>query len=137
SALDLLFDFEKGGLTWIGTYGPTRDWELGAQRGSIIMEKHGFPPLIVARSMKGGHFGVLRFIVAFDKGNSSELDRVRMLTHELAEALLEIGFVPYKAPGWTARIIMERAHPGFVHLLSMIKKMLDPNNVMNPGRWAI
>jgi FAD/FMN-containing dehydrogenase len=32
--------------------------------------------------------------------------------------------------------MMERGDPNWVELLRRVKKMLDPNNIMNPGRYG-
>ena len=64
---ELDFLLEQGGLSWVGTFGPTSQLKEGVKRGMRLMEEHGFPPIVVTRPMRGGHFGVLRFIEVFDK----------------------------------------------------------------------
>jgi FAD/FMN-containing dehydrogenase len=53
------------------------------------------------------------------------------------EMLLSVGFVPYKAPRWAARRMLQDADPGFVSLLRRVKGLLDPGRIMNPGRWDL
>jgi FAD/FMN-containing dehydrogenase len=101
------------------------------------MQERGFPPMIVSRPMKSGHFGVLRLVCCFDRDDPQEVDRVKSLNAELLEICLELGFVPYKAPDWMMRAIAERADPGFRELLSRVKRMLDPAGIMNPGRLPL
>ncbi len=137
TTLDFLLDFGGGGLTWVGSYGPMSQAEKGAHRCFDIMDKHGFPPLLVTRPMRNGHYNVLRFITPFDKRDQEEAKRIKACTRELAEALLETGYVPYKAPKWAAEKILEKADPGFVNLLRRVKQALDPNRIMNPGNWNL
>ena len=56
--------------------------------------------------------------------------------HDIALIALDYGFVPYKAPYWAVSEMMKRGDPNWVALLGRVKKMLDPNNIMNPGRYG-
>lgn len=133
--LDFLLD--RGGLTWIGTYGPTSQWEIGVKRGMEIMMKHGFPPTVVTRPMMGGHFGVLRFITVFDKRNAEEVQRVTALNTELCDIVIDKGFIPYKTPVWVLKRHRDKINANFLALLKKIKATIDPNNIMNPGKWLL
>lgn len=133
--LDFLLDDPGGGLTWIGTYGPTMSWDEGATRCAELMLERGFPPILVTRPMKGGHYGVLRMITVFDKKDDDEVARVKELQRDLLEICLELGFVPYKAPGWAVEGMSERTDTGFKDLVARVRGMLDPQGLMNPGRW--
>src|SRR5438552_4164094 len=135
TSLDFLLDYPGGGLTWVGSYGPGSTWTDGAQRGMDLLVEAGFPPFVVARPMDGGHYYVLRFVACFDKGDAAEVDRVRTVMGKLADAVLDHGYVPYKPSADAARRILDRAHPGFVHLLERVRDLLDPDGLMNPGRW--
>jgi FAD/FMN-containing dehydrogenase len=100
------------------------------------MAERGFPPILVTRPMKGGHYGVLRMITCFDKQDAAEVERVHELQGDLLEICLELGFVPYKAPAWAAARMRERGDAGYFALLDRVKEMLDPAGIMNPGRWG-
>ena len=135
TTLDFLLDFPGGGLAWVGSYGPGRGWTAGAAAGMAILEEHGFPPFVVARPMDGGHFYVLRFVACFDKGDAAEVDRVRVCMGQLADCVLDHGYVPYKASADAAGRIVARADPGFVTLMNRVRDALDPDRRLNPGRW--
>jgi FAD/FMN-containing dehydrogenase len=135
TTLDFLLDYPGGGLTWVGSYGPSAQWLPGAEKGMALLEEHGFPPFLVARPMAGGHFFVLRFVACFDKGDADEVQRVRTVMGLLADLVLDHEYVPYKASADAARRVLARAHPGFVDLLGRIRGLLDPDGRMNPGRW--
>jgi FAD/FMN-containing dehydrogenase len=47
-----------------------------------------------------------------------------------------MGFIPYKTPVWAIRKIEERESPEWTQLHRKIKRLLDPNNILNPGRWG-
>jgi FAD/FMN-containing dehydrogenase len=135
TTLDFLLDYPGGGLTWVGSYGPSTQWLEGAEKGMALLEEHGFPPFLVARPMAGGHYFVLRFVACFDKSNEPEVARVRTVMGQLADLVLDHDFVPYKASADAARRVLARAHPGFVDLLGRVRGLLDPDGRMNPGRW--
>jgi FAD/FMN-containing dehydrogenase len=132
--LDFLLDHPGGGLTWVGTYGPTACWEEGATRCASLMVQRGYPPLIVTRPMKGGHFGVLRMVECFDRSSAEDVAAVSALNRELLEICLDLGFVPYKVPAWAWEQMSGRMDPGYAALLARVKAMLDPDGIMNPGR---
>lgn len=135
TTLDFLLDHGGGGLTWVGTYGPTAAWDEAADRAEKIMAEHGFPPTMVLRPMKGGHFGVFRAITIFNKNDAEEVERARRCNRALGQMALDLGFVIYKTPAWAVEMMLERMNPETHALMSRIKKLLDPNNIMNPGKW--
>jgi FAD/FMN-containing dehydrogenase len=135
TTLDFLLDFPGGGLAWVGSYGPPAAWVPGAEAGLAALERHGFPPFLVARPMEGGRYMVLRFVACFDRADAEEVARVRSAMGELADIVLDHGYVPYKASAEAARRIVERADPGWVALLTRVRDALDPERRMNPGRW--
>ena len=109
----------------------------GLEAGIALCDRHGFPPIVVARPMKGGHFGVLRFIALFDKKDAADVARARAVNQGLCDALLDLGFVMYKTPGWAVERYRSRLDPGFQRLLREVKQLLDPTGIMNPGRWGL
>jgi len=125
-----------GGLTWVGTYGPPSRWEEAMAKAYKIMDKYGFPRIVFIRPLREGHFSMFRPIVPFNKANAEEIERVRQCMGELTAMALEMGFVPYKAPDWSVKMMAQRADPNWVELLRRVKKVLDPNDIMNPGRWG-
>jgi FAD/FMN-containing dehydrogenase len=135
TTLDFLLDFPGGGLAWVGSYGPPRAWVAGAEAGLAVLERYGFPPFLVSRPMEGGRYMVLRYVACFDRGDADEVDRVRACMGELADLVLDHGYVPYKASAEAARRIVDRADPGWVALYRRVRDALDPERRMNPGRW--
>lgn len=133
--LDFLLDHEGGGLTWVGTYGPLSRSLEASDVGMELLEQRGYAPILVSRPMKGGHFAVVRFIITFDKHDPEEVKRVAEANHAVLEAVMPLGFLPYKTPGWALETIRAKLDPGFLRLVRDVKQMLDPDGIMNPGRW--
>ena len=132
--LDFLTDNPGGGLTWVGTYGPMSRFDSAADRGIEIQERFGFPPVVVSRPMKGGHFGVLRFIQTFARDDDEDVARVRECNRELVAMALDEGFIPYKTPADAVEQVRERMWPGTYELMERVRALLDPDRIMNPGR---
>jgi FAD/FMN-containing dehydrogenase len=135
--LDFLLDHEGGGLTWVGTYGPLSRLQEGADVGMELLERRGYAPILVSRPMKGGHFAVLRFIITFDRHDDAEVTRVAAANRAVLDAIMPLGFLPYKTPGWALEAARAKLDPGFLRPVRDVKQMLDPDGIMNPGRWSV
>jgi len=135
--LGFLMDHPGGGLTWVGSYGPTSAWALAYEQACRVMTAHGFPPATVLRPMRTAHFGVLRMITTFDKSNLREVERVRALNEALVDAIVPLGFFPYKTPPWVVRRLESKIDPGFRSTLRKVKQALDPHHILNPGKWML
>jgi FAD/FMN-containing dehydrogenase len=135
--LEFLTSHGGGGMSWIGTYGPLSKMDEGIQTGIDIMVRHGFPPLIVSRPMRGGHFVVLRLITTFDKRKPEEIARVKTLNAELLEAVTKLGYVMYKTPIWAWNKLAPKMDPGMLAMIGKVKKLMDPNGIFNPGKMNL
>ena len=120
----------------MGTYGPMSRWLETVERGCQLQDKWGIARTAYTRVMNEGHFIGLRWMLPFDKGDPELVRRIEGLCAEQLDMVLETGFVPYKTPFWAVRKIEQRAGPDWVRLHQGIKKLLDPNDIMNPGRWG-
>ncbi|MCC6739444.1 MAG: FAD-binding oxidoreductase [Planctomycetia bacterium] len=135
--LDFMLDHPGGGLSWVGTYGPTSRWDEATETSLRIMQEHGFPPFGVARPMAQGHFGVLRLIETFDRDKPEEAAAVAKMNAAIVEAILPMGFIPYKTPEWVFAAHGSRIDPGFRELLRRVRTAIDPAGVLNPGKWPV
>ena len=125
-----------GGLTWVGCYGPMSRWLETVEKGCQLQDKWEISRSAYTRVMNEGHFVGLRWMLPYDKGNPDLVRRIEGLCAEQLDMVLEAGFIPYKTPYWAVRKIEERAGPEWVRLHRRIKETLDPNNILNPGRWG-
>ncbi len=135
--LDFLTDHGGGGLTWVGTYGPLSKFTEGAEAGIEIMTRRGYPPIIVSRPMRGGHFGVLRFIAIFDKSDPAEIEKIKALNAELFTMVTDKGFLMYKTPTWAFEKLKEKTDPNMISMMKKVKNLLDPKGIINPGRLGL
>ncbi len=125
-----------GGLMWVGTYGPMSRWLETVKQGCELQDKYEITRTCYTRIMNEGHFAGLRWMLPYDKGDPDLVDRIKRLCAEQLELVLETGYIPYKTPVWAVRRLEHLASPSWLKLHRQVKKMLDPNNIMNPGRWG-
>ena len=125
-----------GGLMWVGTYGPMSTWLETVKRGCELQDKYNIARTCYTRIMNEGHFAGLRWMLPYDKEDPELVQRIKDLCDEQLDLVLETGYVPYKTPVWAVRKIEEMAGPEWIKLHRRIKQLLDPNNIMNPGRWG-
>jgi glycolate oxidase len=133
-AFKVLTEFD--GLTWCGTYIHPKHWGEALTGGRSIVEKYGFELMAFLKPMNGMHFAEFKFIIRFKK-ESHIVEKVRKCNDELLDFALGLGAIPYKTPVWAARKLQRRIDSGYLKLLRRLRSFLDPNGIMNPGRWAI
>jgi len=74
----------------------------------------------------------LEFNFFYDPANYQEAEKVRKLYHDVAPILLEEGALFTRPYGELAKLVYEKA-AGYTATLKRVKKLFDPNNIMNPG----
>ncbi len=74
----------------------------------------------------------LEFNFFYDPANSSEVEKVRKLYHDVAPVLLKEGALFTRPYGELAKLVYDKA-AGYTATLKRVKKLFDPNNIMNPG----
>ena len=110
-------------------HAPIMRWDKAAEAIREILEKYGLlghtSGLMSGRSYN--FYPHLYFYV----DDKEAFEKVKQAHAELASKLLKIGCVPFKlAPYWIGEIKKLREYYDF---LRKIKRVLDPNNIMNPG----
>jgi glycolate oxidase len=126
-----------GGLMWVGTYGPMSRWLETVKKGCELQDKYDISRSCYTRIMNEGHYAGLRWMLPYDKGDPSLVQRINDLCAEQLDLVLETGYIPYKTPVWAVRRLEELVGPDWLKLHRRVKAMLDPNNIMNPGRWGM
>ncbi|MEM2142312.1 MAG: FAD-binding oxidoreductase [Candidatus Thorarchaeota archaeon] len=127
---------EYDGLTWVGTYIHPRQWAAALRGGRAIVERYGFELMAFLKPMKGMHFSEFKFIIRFPKDQAT-VERVRRCNEEILDLALSLGAIPYKTPVWAAKRLQSLMDPGYVALVRRVRDLLDPNHIMNPGRWGL
>ncbi|MHA1723145.1 MAG: FAD-binding oxidoreductase [Candidatus Baldrarchaeia archaeon] len=126
-----------GGLLFITWYIPWKESAKFAKIAEKLMEKYKFSPVVWLAGIDHGRQGLLMPIVLFDPKDPQEFERVERLDTEMTEIYLDMGGIPYRPNAMVhAPLVMSKA-AGYYNLLKKIKKVLDPNGIMHPGRLAL
>jgi glycolate oxidase len=126
-----------GGISWPGTFTPADKWAPVYTKWKEILIGHNLSPSVRMSMYRGVHYGMLRAMIPFNKQNPEETENARQAIVECLRADLDIGGMPYKPSVDFAIEINARAHPGYLMLLKKLKQLLDPNDIMNPGKLGI
>ena len=127
-----------GGGEWIGSYCSVRDIVKYYKLAKEIALKHGHTSQFYSRLLFGGHYCVSRFNINFNKNDPEEIESARKILEEIHDGVSsQDGVVMYKAPKWAHDVYEDKVLPTTKELMKKIKKVLDPNNIMNPGHgWG-
>lgn len=127
------------GLSWIGGLGEDKylkDLYTGTLK---IYDKYpGFYPQICMYEIDWGHVGCFRVMVSFDRADPKQVETVRKINREITKLEYDHGYTLYKPPKFaTDMLVEEYADEGFLKLMSKVRKALDQNGIMAPGRWEL
>jgi len=127
-----------GGGQWIGSYCSTRHIANYYALARKISLKHGHVPQFYSRILFGGHYCVARTNINFNKDDPKEIESARQVLKEIHQDVQSMdGVVMYKAPTWAHHVYEDKMLPATNELIKKIKKLLDPNMIMNPGHgWG-
>ena len=126
-----------GGISWPGTFTPLNRWAPVYNEWKKVLIDHNLSPSVRVTNYRGVHYGMLRAMIPFPKKDPEATENARHAIVECLKVDLDNGGIPYKPPVDFGMEINKRAHPGYVSLLKQVKKMLDPNDIMNPGKLAL
>ena len=130
------WDFARGGGgQWIGSYCSTRDIVKYYNLSREICLKYDKPPQFYSRILFGGHYSVARTNINFNKNDPEDIKKARNLLKDIHEAVQQLdGVVMYKPPLWAVQYYKDKTLPSTRVLIEKIRKILDPNDIMNPGQ---
>jgi len=126
-----------GGLLFITWYMPWRDAGKFCEAAEKLMETHKISPVVWLAAVDHGRQALVMPIVLFDPKSSEEFETVETLDKEMTEQFLNMGGIPYR-PNLKvhAPMVMSKSL-GYYDLLKRIKRAVDPNGIMHPGRLGL
>jgi len=136
----LYADHRNGGAVyWCGSFMPADQWVPAYKQADAIMSDLGFAAATRVSMFRGSHYGMFRSIVPYNKDDDQEVEKVRKVAEGLVKNVIEHDGVAYKQPTWASKLTLEseKADPNYNQMMQKIKKTLDPNGIMNPGKWNL
>ncbi len=126
-----------GGIAWPGTFAPCKSWPILYNKWKEIYISHGLSPATRFTDYQGAHYGMLRCMTPFNKRDPASVQAARDAMVECVRAGIQYGMLPYKPPVEYQNELNAVADAGYIGLMTKIKDMLDPNNIMNPGKLGV
>jgi FAD/FMN-containing dehydrogenase len=131
-------DFRKGGgFEYTGAILPIEVVPQAWQSGIEIAHKHELLYQLGIQLLSNGHSVMLAYSYSFNRAYEEEAERARQALDETNRLTLGLGGVVWKPELPAQKLILEKMDANTRQLIDRIKKMLDPNDIMNPGNWEV
>ncbi len=123
-----------GGISeWVGSYFSWKSipqFYLDCRDLCVKHKKHAF---FSHRAMFGGHYNYARVMVEGNKDDPEDIELVKKLCFQMDDISMSLGGVRYKAPWWVYPKVLKNMDANSAELIRAIKKVTDPNDILNPG----
>ncbi|ACL04524.1 FAD linked oxidase domain protein [Desulfatibacillum aliphaticivorans] len=131
-------DWKKGGgFEYVGAIVPVSFYPECYRRGSEISGRHFIPYTVLGRVIGSCHSMMFSWSYAFNRADDATVKHARDALHETDELVMEINGTIWKPAIFGQKLMLERMDPGALRLMKEVKKILDPNGIMNPGNWEV
>jgi FAD/FMN-containing dehydrogenase len=101
-----------------------------------VATKHGYPVTDIGIYVQPQHQGVshhIEFRLPYDASDRAAAAKVERVYREASEALIEDGAYFSRPYGYWSDLIYQRDHTS-TEILRTVKGILDPTNILNPGK---
>jgi len=122
------------GLIWFSPLVPIRAEIVTIYIKNVyeICQRHQIDPLVTLTTVSNVCFDST-IPILFDKENGQA--QAKKCYQELMQMAHDIGIMPYRINVDSMKIYQENQHLTSVQLIHQIKQVLDPNNILAPGRY--
>ncbi|MBC8462154.1 MAG: FAD-binding oxidoreductase [Deltaproteobacteria bacterium] len=131
----LAADFRKGGgFEYTGAILPVDKVPEAWRKGMEIAHKYGMLVSYVHQVLMGNSI-MFGFNYSFNRADEEDVEKTRKALEESNRLTFELGGIVWKGEVGAQRLAMERMDPNTAELIKKVKRLLDPNEIMNPGNW--
>jgi glycolate oxidase len=124
-----------GGFQYAGPITPIEKFPVFIRKLETVAAKYSVFYSSATRLIGAGHCMMFSFSFSFSRANADEMARAKEALDECSKFALEEGGVLWKADIYEQKLLMDRMDPNTLALMDKIKRLLDPNGIMNPGNW--
>jgi 4-cresol dehydrogenase (hydroxylating) len=127
-------DRDSCGLLWCSPVVPNTGAHVAAvtQLAARLLLEHGFEPQM-SLSLASERTAVCVITISYDRDVAGQDDRALSCYRELSRQLIDAGYPPYRLSIASTDL---NATGEFGNVVRSIKRALDPNGILAPGRYA-
>jgi len=132
-------DTDNCGIVWISPVVPFDGIEIKKATDIIsnIIDKHHFEPAITFQCLTERAINVI-ISISWDRSVEGEDEKAEKCYVELNNALNENGYLSYRTTTLSmANKDLQNTPDAYDLFINKIKKAIDPNNILSPGRYNI
>jgi len=130
-------DFGKGGgFEYTGGIIPIEKIPEVWEKGLEITHKYNVLSSPVCQPLDCGHSVMFGLVYSFNRADEEDVERVREALDEANKLVLSVGGVLWKAESPGQNLMLAKMDHNTLDLMQRIKRLLDPNGIMNPGNWG-
>jgi FAD/FMN-containing dehydrogenase len=126
-----------GGFQYAGPITPIEKFPAFIKKLEEVAKKYNVFYACTTRLIGSGHCMMFSFSFSFNRANPDEIARAKEALNECSKFALEEGGILWKADLDEQKMLMDKMDPNTLNLMKKIKKLLDPNGIMNPGNWEV
>jgi len=124
-----------GGFEYCGPIIPVEKFPETYKKLLELSSKYGITYGHAGRVIGRSHCMMFSFGYPFNRADPDNIERTKKALHDSNVASLDIGGIPWKPEVPAQKMIMEKMDRNTLELMKRIKRILDPNGIMNPGNW--
>ena len=138
SQLTTFADVRKGGgFEYVGAIMALERFADAYRLGQAVAAEHHVTYSLGARIVGVGHCMMFFFAYAFNRADADDVARAQAALEQTNLRVIDLGGIPWKAEVPAQQAIAARMDPGFGLLIDRVRRVLDPNGIMNPGNWEV
>jgi FAD/FMN-containing dehydrogenase len=126
-----------GGFEYSGPITLVEHFPIYAQKLVELARKYDLLYAGTARVISGGHAMMFAISFAFNRADRAMMERVKSAMDEATDFALQMGSIPWKPNFMEQRMILQKMDPVTRGLIQKVRKLLDPDGIMNPGNWEV
>jgi len=126
-----------GGFEYSGPITLVEHFPRYAQKLVELAGKYDLLYAGTARVISGGHAMMFAISFAFNRADRAMMGRVKAAMDEATEFALQMGSIPWKPNFMEQKMILQKMDPVTRGLIQRVRRLLDPENIMNPGNWEV